>query len=285
MTSHDVVARVRRKLGTRRVGHAGTLDPDATGVLVLCIGSATRLLEYIVADHKVYRGSAVFGQATTTDDASGEIVAEASAEHLQRAAVERALASFVGTTTQRVPAYSAVHIDGIRAYERARRGEAVVTPTRTITIETAKVLDFVPGVRAQAEFVLACSKGTYIRAVCRDWGEVLGVPAHMGTLRRMQSGQFDISAALPLGEWEQSSHPDGALLPESEAVRSLPRIELGDAYLMALTQGKQIPAHCATVETIAVFSERGELAAIGTTAARDGQVWIQPKKVFWKREE
>ncbi|MCL6626463.1 MAG: tRNA pseudouridine(55) synthase TruB [Alicyclobacillus shizuokensis] len=290
MTSHDVVARVRQRLGTRKVGHAGTLDPDATGVLVLCVGDATRLLEYVSAADKAYEGEVVFGRATDTDDASGLVVASASARQLRVEAVEAAARRFVGGYDQRVPAYSAVHIDGQRAYERARRGEALQLPLRRVQISKLEVVSFTPGDEARAWFRVVCSTGTYVRSLCRDWGQALGLPAHMGSLRRTRSGRFDLTQAVRLSEWENAADPARALLPMEEAVAALPRLCLGGGQGQRLVHGQAVPLppdmDLGTAEAagdVAVMASDGSLLAVGRVHREAGRGWVRPRKVFWKK--
>lgn len=285
MTSHDVVARVRRTLKTRKVGHAGTLDPDVTGVLVLCIGNATRLLEYLSADEKVYEGRVVFGVATDTDDASGNIVRIGSAAHLTEEIIKDAANQFLGDTLQAVPAYSAVHIDGKRAYELARMGETFELPVRRIHIESLDVWAFVPGERAEVSFRVRCSKGTYVRALCRDWGDAVGVPAHMSMLRRIQSGQFSIADAIPLGEWESLAHPEHCLLPIREALRGFPTIFVTHEQAERLAHGQSLLVSSRGTEgTVAVMlKEVGELVAMCQFISARDKGRLVPRKVFWKK--
>ncbi|WP_067931338.1 tRNA pseudouridine(55) synthase TruB [Alicyclobacillus kakegawensis] len=290
ITSHDVVARARRRLGIRKIGHAGTLDPDATGVLVLCVGDATRLLEYVSAAEKAYDGEVVFGRATDTDDASGRVVTSASARHLRVEAVQAAARRFVGGYDQRVPAYSAVHIDGQRAYERARRGEAMQLPLRRVQITNLEVVSFTAGDEARAWFRVVCSTGTYIRSLCRDWGEALGLPAHMGALRRTRSGRFDLGQAVQLSEWENAADPARALLPMEEAVAALPHLRLRDEQCQRLAHGQAVPLppgmDVGTAEAagdVAVMAADGSLLAVGRVHREAGRSWIRPRKVFWKK--
>jgi tRNA pseudouridine55 synthase len=285
MTSHDVVVRVRKTLKTRKVGHAGTLDPDVTGVLVLCIGDATRLLEYLSADEKVYEGRTVFGVATDTDDASGNIVRVASAAHLTEEIIQRAAKRFLGDTMQAVPAYSAVHIDGKRAYELARMGETFELPVRQIHIESLDVWGFVPGERAEVCFRVRCSKGTYVRALCRDWGDAVGVPAHMSMLRRIQSGPFSIEDAIPLVEWESLAQPEQCLLPMREALRGFPTMFVSREQAERLAHGQSILVTGGGTEgTVAVMlKDIGELVAMCQLFRDRDKGRLVPRKVFWKK--
>ena len=193
MTSHDVVARVRRLAGTRKVGHAGTLDPMATGVLVLGVERATRLLGHLMLTEKAYDATARLGVATVTDDAEGDVTATVSAAHLDEATVRAAFAEQVGELDQVPTAVSAVKVDGVRAYQRVRDGEDVVLEPRRVTVHELTVAD----VRAGGEHVdvdlsLRCSSGTYVRAIARDVGAALGVGGHLTALRRTAVGPYGL---------------------------------------------------------------------------------------------
>jgi tRNA pseudouridine55 synthase len=286
LTSHDVVQRVRRHLHTKKVGHAGTLDPDVTGVLVLCIGDATKLIEYATAEDKVYEGTVCFGTSTDTDDASGTVIARASASRLTRDAVERAAAEFLGVQPQVVPKYSAVHVDGKRAYEYARAGMDVAMPVRMVEIHELAVSDFAPGDVATADFRVKCSKGTYVRALCRDWGDKVGVPAHMKTLRRIASGPFVISEAVSLPVFESSPSPEQFLLPAVSAVRTLKKCSVSRADADKLAQGQAVIATSVQPEgQVAVLADSGDLVCVAHAVGRGkGQVVLKPRKVFWKRD-
>lgn len=312
MTSHDVVGRVRRVLGTRRVGHAGTLDPDATGVLVVCVGEACRLVEYLGADQKTYEASVVFGTATDTDDAAGQVLRVTSVPLLTGTDVREAARQFLGTQLQRTPRVSAVHVNGRRAYERARAGEDFDVPVREVIIHSLEVFSLASGDTATACFRVTCSKGTYIRALCRDWGAALGVPAHMGTLRRVQSGTFSIGDAVPLEEWAVSSHPDSVLLPMSVAVQALPALTLADEGCTKLAMGQSLtldaedssralsrqhagsggredtaaqPFLESSPGPAAAFAADGSLAAVVEVNRLPAGLLVAPKKVFWKKDK
>ncbi len=202
MTSHDVVARVRRLAGTRRVGHTGTLDPAATGVLVLCLGRATRLVTALQAGTKAYAAVARLGIVTTSDDLDGEVTRTTSAAHLDEDAVCSALSGFAGTIDQVPPMVSAIRIDGERLHARARRGEVVDRPPRRVTIESIVLDRFTPGEAADVRFLVACSAGTYVRSIARDLGELLGVGGTLASLRRVANGPFTEADAVTLDALE-----------------------------------------------------------------------------------
>lgn len=202
MTSHDVVARVRRLAGTRRVGHTGTLDPAATGVLVVCIGRATRLVTALQAGTKTYAAVARLGVTTSSDDLDGEVIATASAAALDESTVCGELSAFHGTIEQVPPMVSAIRIDGERLHTRARRGETVDRPARSVTIDSIVLDRFTPGESADVAFLVACSAGTYIRSIARDLGERLGVGGTLASLRRVANGPFTEAEAVTLDALE-----------------------------------------------------------------------------------
>jgi tRNA pseudouridine55 synthase len=201
LTSHAVVGRVRRLLGTRRVGHAGTLDPMATGVLVLGVGRGTRLLHYVVGADKEYEATVRLGASTTTDDAEGETVRTVDTTAVQERDVTSAVAAFVGEIDQVPSAVSAIKVDGRRAYARVRAGEDVALAARRVTVSRFDILDVrrVGGL-LDVDVWVACSSGTYVRALARDLGATLGVGGHLTALRRTRVGPFTLGEALALDE-------------------------------------------------------------------------------------
>lgn len=218
-TSHDMVDRARRAFGLRRVGHTGTLDPFATGVLPLCLGRATRLARFLGEGEKVYRATVRLGFATSTDDLTGEALSEPREVRLDAEVLRQVLDELVGTLEQVPPAFSARRVEGRRHYERARRGEAVPRTSRAVTVHALDLLQ-VEGDRVDLE--VRCSPGTYVRALARDLGEKLGVGGHLSSLRRTRSGAFDLERAVPGDEIAGGRDrvlPLGALLPELPAAR------------------------------------------------------------------
>jgi tRNA pseudouridine55 synthase len=237
MTSHDVVDRVRRVFSTRKVGHAGTLDPDATGVLVLGLGRATRFLSYSQAVPKRYRAVARFGVTTSTQDASGEVLSTRPAGDLDLGSVAAAATSFLGPIEQVPPMVSAVKIGGERLYRKARRGEEVDRLPRAVTIYELAVTSFEPGPEPRATLEVTCSAGTYVRTLVHDLGQRIGCGAHLGSLRRIEAGGFTEVDAVAL----DSLHP-GALRPLEDIVGSMERVELDEQEARAVADGKPIPA-------------------------------------------
>ena len=246
MTSHDVVAVVRRAAGQRRVGHTGTLDPDATGVLVCCLGRATRLVQFLQAGRKTYAARMVLGRSTSTQDAAGEVLEERDASHLTEHEVCVALMRFQGEVEQIPPMVSAVKVGGERLHAKARRGEVVERESRRVTVHDLVLEDFEPGERAEVSFLVTCSAGTYVRTLAHDLGETLGVGGSLLSLRRLANGPFTTAEAHTLDEIRSAGEAGGLagmLLTPAEAVRGLPVVEVDDPeLLLALTQGKPGPA-------------------------------------------
>ncbi len=227
ITSHGVVARVRRLVGTRKVGHAGTLDPMATGVLVLGVDRATRLLGHLMLTEKGYDATIRLGVATTTDDAEGEVVASVGASHLDEATVRAALAAFVGDIEQVPTAVSAIKVDGKRAYQRVRDGEEVTLAARPVTVHSLDVHEVrdagEKGEHLDVDVSLRCSSGTYVRAIARDAGAALGVGGHLTALRRTAVGPYGLDVSRTLEELEQ----DPSVLPLADAARAaFPAVDL-----------------------------------------------------------
>ncbi len=262
-TSHDVVAKVRRLIRQRRVGHAGTLDPMATGVLVLCLGKATRLAEYLQGHDKRYQATIRLGEVTDTYDAEGEVVERHPVPPLSQEAILAHLRSFQGTITQRPPAYSAVKIAGAPAYRRARRGEAVELPPRQVTIYELRLLRWDP---PDLSLEVWCSAGTYIRSLAHDLGQAIGCGAHLIALRRTASGPFTLDDAITLSELTRliaEERWQTRLLPMAEAVRDMPVVKLTPEMVRDVRFGRPITGPEADDGALAAgLSTEGELIAI-----------------------
>lgn len=291
-TSHDVVAKARRILGTRRIGHAGTLDPAATGVLVLCIGRATRVVDRLVADEKEYRARAVFGEATDTQDAEGRIVRSGDASDLTREHVEFALADFTGTIMQIPPMVSALHHEGRRLYDLARQNQSVERTPREVTISDLQLEDFTPGKRAHGTLRVVCSKGTYVRTLVHDLGERLGVGAHLADLVRLRSGRFRIEDSFNLediSKLAEQGRIGEKVLPIEEAVRDMPSYSVTEAQETTLAHGGRIAlptsASFCDGEEIAVFDSDGSLLALAVAVEEASARLLQPFKVFAVNDE
>jgi tRNA pseudouridine55 synthase len=254
MTSHDVVSRVRRLAGTRKVGHAGTLDPMATGVLVLGVNRATRLLGHLTLTDKAYDATIRLGQAMTTDDAEGEVVTTTATDALSEQVVRAAIASFVGEIDQIPSAVSAVKVGGQRAYARVRAGEAVELPARQVTIHAIDVRSVdLPSL----DVSVLCSSGTYIRALARDLGSALGVGGHLTALRRTAVGPFTLDDARSLDALSE----EFVTTPIAEAARaSFPARDLDPTQVDAVRVGR--PLELPLDDLTALFAQDGEFLAL-----------------------
>ena len=271
-TSHDAVARVRRAAGLRRVGHAGTLDPLASGLLLLGLGPAARFLEYLVGQDKTYETTVRLGQSTTTYDAEGEVTAERPVD-VSAAQLAAALDAFRGPIRQRVPPYSAVKRDGRPLYESARRGVTLDLPEREVVIHALDLLAFDPPF---VSLRVACSSGTYIRSLAHDLGAALGSGGHVAALRRTAVGAFAVTSAVPLDALTPESVA-AALLPPEAAVQHLPRIEVGESEAIRLSLGQRLPAAAdATQGNAAAFGPGGRFLGVVEV---DGDV-IRPRKML-----
>ena len=256
MTSHDVVARVRRLAGTRKVGHAGTLDPMATGVLVLGVGRATRLLGHLLVTDKAYDATVRLGESTTTDDAEGETVARASTEPVTEADVRAALAVMVGEVDQVPSTVSAIKVDGKRAYARVRSGEQVELAARRVRIDSIDV----HAVRGDdVDISVSCSSGTYIRAIARDLGEALGVGGHLVALRRTAVGPYRIEDAHTLEELEDHF----SVLPIADAAKAaFPSLVLDDHQATDVRFGRKLTVQLPAEGPVALLTGDGEFLAL-----------------------
>ncbi|MGI8644738.1 MAG: tRNA pseudouridine(55) synthase TruB [Nocardioides sp.] len=262
MTSHDVVARVRRILGTRKVGHAGSLDPMATGVLVLGVGRATRLLGHLMLTEKAYDATVRFGVTTTTDDREGEVRTTATTSGLDDATVRAAFAEQVGALAQVPSAVSAIKVDGKRAYQRVRDGETLELKPRPVTVHELVVHGLRPrGEHRDVDISVRCSSGTYIRAIARDVGAALGVGGHLVALRRTAVGPFDLTAARTLDDL--GTDRGDAVLAIAEAARAVfPTLDLDDAQAADVRVGRRLAHDLGQDGPVALFDPAGEFLAL-----------------------
>ena len=244
-TSHDVVAKLRKAYGQRKVGHAGTLDPDATGVLLVGLGRATRLLRYLSESGKAYEGRIVFGIATSTLDAAGEVV-EQRPMPLTPDDVERALPRFLGDIEQLPPMVSAVKIGGRRLHELARAGEEIERAPRPVHVDRFEVTNFEPGPYPTADVIVECGSGTYVRSLAADLGAALGGCAHLAALRRTRVGSFTLAEARPLDVVE--TDPAAAVLPLATAMRDLERVDVDDEQARAVAHGVSFASGALSVQ-------------------------------------
>lgn len=266
ITSHGVVGAARRVLGTRKAGHAGTLDPMATGLLILGVGAATRLLTHLVGLGKTYEATIRLGESTTTDDAEGESVARADASALARSAIAAGIAALTGEIDQVPSAVSAIKVDGRRAYARVRAGEQVELAPRRVTVSRFEVRaerrDSATGT-LDLDVVVGCSSGTYIRALARDLGVALGVGGHLTALRRTAIGPFEVTDAVPIESIDRA-----ALRPPAAIATALfPSVALDDGRAARLADGKRVDVDAPDAPIVAAL-HRGRLT--GLVAVRDG---------------
>ncbi len=264
-TSHDVVARARRALGTRKVGHAGTLDPMATGLLILGVGSATRLLTHIVGLDKGYDATIRLGRSTDTDDAEGEVIATVDAAGVSDAAIADGIRALTGDIEQVPSSFSAIKVDGRRSYDRARAGEQVDLPARPVRIAAFDLLATRrDGALIDLDVRVSVSSGTYVRALARDLGAALGVGGHLTALRRTRVGPFGVDDAVAL----DGLGPD-ALRPTAGVAAALfPTVTLDDDRARDLAHGKRIPVDASDADPVAALTADGRLA--GLVAVRGG---------------
>lgn len=288
MTSHDVVARIRRLLGERRVGHGGTLDPAAEGVLPVAVGAATRLIQHVQESRKRYLAHIVLGVETDSADIEGRIIAASQVHVPDREAVETALAPFVGTIVQVPPAYSAVKVGGEALHRRARRGEEVEVPARTVTIYQINLIAYrYPDLVVDVD----CGSGTYIRSLARDLGRALGAGAYLHYLLRVSTGPFDLSQAWPLEELEAglrleswslyALHPDAVMLDAGAIV-------LDEPLTRAWYYGQPVPAGPLQIERgegpVAARAYDGHGDWLGTGMMEPGTAQWRPRQVVGTSE-
>lgn len=262
LTSHDVVGRVRRVSGIRRVGHAGTLDPLATGVLVVCVGWATRFVEYVVGQPKSYEATVRLGQTTDSYDADGAITAERPVE-VELAEIEAALVDFRGEIRQRAPVYSAIKQGGQPLHKRARRGETVEAPVRDVTIYALSVIAYEP---PDLELRIVCSSGTYIRSLAHDLGQTLGCGGHIAALRRTAVGEFTVQDAVPLDALAPESWMR-YLQPSDVAVAHLPAIQLEADAAAEMRYGRPVAVESGEPDgaLLRVYNESGHMLGVAET--------------------
>jgi len=281
LTSHDVVQIIRRGTGIRRAGHTGTLDPRASGVLVVLVGPAVRLSEYVSASNKRYQATIRLGSSTDTYDADGTVTSPTvSVDNITEEQFDEVLQRFVGTIEQVPPPYSAVKVKGRKAYEMARQGEEVDLEPRTIEVYSLEILEWAP---PEVVVDVYCSSGTYVRSLAHDLGNALGCGAHLIGLRRTKSGRFTLRDAVPLrrlqeaftaGEWYRF------LIPAAEALADWPMVELDADQVELVRHGHRVPAEAGSKGWARGVSEQGDLVAL-LEIDPDSAEW-QPKKVFFQ---
>lgn len=276
-TSHDVIAQLRRALGTRTLGHAGTLDPMATGLLVVVAGRYTRLSQYLTGADKRYLAEICFGFRTTTDDRLGEPLEEGDPSSLDEGRVREALERFRGPQRQVPPAFSAIQVGGERLYDKARRGEVVDVPPREVTIHELELLSWEPW---RARVSVHCSKGTYIRSLARDLGTALGVPAHLSSLRRTQSGAFTLEQARPLSTLLEESVALTSLMTGPSSLPGMAMVEVSLEDAGELLEGRAVRCSTAAAEAAIAHVEK-RLVAIVRSNGRE----LRPARALLSKEE
>lgn len=284
-TSHGMVDEVRRILARRRVGHAGTLDPMATGVLLVCVGRATRIAEYLMSLPKEYRARVVLGQSTDTEDASGQVVEEREADGVTRDDFERACAMFVGEIEQAAPVFSALKQGGVPMYKLARRGKPVERKVRRVAVHSIVVDSFTPGTRAEANIVVNCGSGTYIRSLCADIGRQLDCGAHMGALERTAVGSFRLEDSVTLEELADCvtrGRLHTRMIRCTDALSSIPAAVVDECGARSLGHGQPAPAQvdAPTSAVVRIVAPSGELIGIGEVILLNGEPGVKPRKVL-----
>jgi tRNA pseudouridine55 synthase len=279
MTSHDVVQVIRKGTNIRRAGHTGTLDPRASGVLIVLIGPAVRLSEYVSASDKRYQAVITLGKTTDTYDEDGKQTSTAAVDNITEEQFEKELKTFIGDIEQVPPPYSAVKVQGRKAYEMAREGEEVDLAPRTISVYSLELLEWAP---PEAVIDIFCSSGTYVRSLAHDLGDRLGCGATLTGLRRTKSGKFTLRDAVPLRKLNEA-FADGTwyqyLIPAAEALADWPALELNNEQIEAVRHGNRVPAENPEGTKARGISEQGELVALLELDEATNE-W-QPKKVFF----
>jgi len=283
MTSHDVVQAIRTGTGLRRAGHTGTLDPRASGVLVILVGPAVRLSEFVSASDKRYQAIIRLGSTTDTFDADGKLTESNQPVNVTEAQFENALSAFVGEIEQTPPPYSAVKVQGRKAYELAREGEEVELAPRKITVYHLEVLEWAP---PEAVIDVHCSSGTYVRSLANDLGAALGCGAYLVGLRRTKSGRFSLREATPLRKLQEAFQAGNwyqYLIPAAEALAEWPAIELNPDDVENVRHGHRVRATPgAKAGMVRGVSTQGELVALmDLVTGETGEPEWQPKKVFF----
>lgn len=276
-TSHDLVYSIRHITGEKKVGHSGTLDPMATGVLVLCLGQAVRVSEYLIDHDKTYRAKVRLGVETDSYDATGRVV-DRREVNLAPGVVASVLNSFVGKISQRPPAHSAIQLDGVRAYKLARKGMALEMEPRPVEIYSIHLREQLGD---EVEFDVHCSKGTFVRSLAHDLGEKLGTGAHLSELTRLASGPFKLEESLTLPEIEATARQgelEQHLLPADRALEQFDMLHVDNITARQVQQGQFIrkPAHLTTA-LVRAYDDQGRLIALLESV---GAATLKPKKVF-----
>lgn len=282
MTSHDVVDRLRAVTGIRKIGHTGTLDPSATGLLIMCIGQATRLSEFLTGMDKEYEGDMRLGVTTTSHDMDGEVLAEKPVPELTRERIQQAANAYLGEIDQVPPMVSAVKVGGQRLYKRARRGEEVERKPRRVNVKRFEILGYEPPL---VRFIVSCSRGTYVRSLCHELGNALGCGAALNTLRRTAVGKHNVTDALPLDGFNTREDVAARLLPLEEAL-DMPAVVALPSGRARVTSGNplrlsDLQSRCPVDRgLVQITSPEGELLALAEVIVAGNEPSLRPKRVF-----
>ena len=285
LTSHDVVDRIRRAAGIRRVGHTGTLDPGATGLLILCLGRATRLSEHLTGLDKLYEGTMRLGVITDSHDLDGDVVEEHPVPEVTREDLQAVCDRFTGEIDQIPPMVSAVKVGGERLYKKARKGETVERPARRVIVREFRALELTP---PDVTIRVACSRGTYVRTLCHDVGRELGCGAVLAALRRTRVGSFDVEDALGVDAFTGPEVVEEHLLPMDEAL-DLPEVVVRDSGRANVARGRTVSSAdllepCPVNEGwVQIKGRDGKLLALGEIQPTAAGARVHPKRVFSKR--
>lgn len=287
MTSHDCVFKLRKILRMKKIGHTGTLDPNVDGVLPICLGSATRIAEYITDSGKAYEAVVSIGATTETEDADGEIVEQdATVKRLTREQIEEALIQLTGTVTQTPPMYSAVKVKGKRLYEYARQGIEVERPSRQVHIEHIELLtdeEVFEGETITFPIRVKCGKGTYIRTLAVQIGQLLGYPAHMASLTRTMSGSFEQAECVTLAEVEAAfadEQMDRLLLSVEKALNEFPFVEMDEEMYAKIKNGQVLPKHPILENASKIVFTKDERAVAVYIQHPTKPEYMKPEKMF-----
>jgi tRNA pseudouridine55 synthase len=281
-TSHDCVARVRRILRLKRVGHAGTLDPAATGVLPIALGKATRLLQFLPSN-KAYHAIIKFGVTTTTDDLEGETLTVQSVPNLQLEQIQEILPQFIGKIEQVPPIYSAIHVQGKRLYDLARKGEIIEVPSRIVEVFDLKIINWYPGEFPELEIAIACGSGTYIRSIARDLGVILNTGATLANLIRTESSGFGLENSLTLETLEtqvqqQTFFPLSPNIPLNHLTKIILNYESTKRWFQG--QSIVIDNHIIEDHPVSVYDQNHQLLGIGKMIETPDQILLAPQVVL-----
>jgi len=282
-TSHDCVGRLRRLLRIKKVGHAGTLDPAATGVLPIAVGRATQLLRFLASD-KAYHAVIRLGLTTTTDDLQGTVVKQCSATEVTLDQITSILPQFLGSIAQVPPRYSAIQVHGQRLYDLARQGQPVEIPARQVTVHSIDILDWQPGETAELTLAIACGPGTYIRALARDLGQMLGPGATLSALKRTRSNGFCLDDSLTLDQVEQQLAENRlTLIAPAAVLNHLPAITLPGDPARRFCHGQKLCLEQVSVPVgrpLRVLNQANELLGIAQIRAQDTGYQLKPERVM-----